>query len=130
RAREVRQAAMRPSPQLAKRPCPVASSANDRIPTIERTFGLFSCDPRENASLFMVAAGSLFNAASLKVNHAHDHCPVRVEGQILESPSAIECAQLIVDRVRDNAEAADLAGGSERRPKSEELGASGHDPFL
>ena len=67
----------------------------------------------------------MFNAASLKVNHAHDHCPVRVEGQILESPSAIECAQLIVDRVHDNTEAADRAGGSKCGPKSEEKERAG-----
>jgi hypothetical protein len=62
----------------------------------------------------------LFDAASLKINHTRDHCPMRVEGQIPKAPSAIECAHLVVDWVRDDAEAADLARGSERRPESEQ----------
>ena len=73
-------------------------------------------DRKRNA----VATGSLFDAASLEVNHTRDHCPMRVEGQVLESPSPMECAHLIVDWVRNNAEAADLAGGSERRPEREQ----------
>jgi hypothetical protein len=54
-------------------------------------------------------------AASLEINHAHDHGAVRVEGQTLEPASAIERAHKIVERVCDNAEAADVSGGSERR---------------
>jgi|APFre7841882630_1041343.scaffolds.fasta_scaffold16085_2 hypothetical protein len=67
-----------------------------------------------------ISAVSLFNAALLEVNHAHDHRAVWVEGQIAESPSSIECAHMIVDRMRDNAKAADFSRGSERRAKSEE----------
>jgi len=60
-----------------------------------------------------VVAGLLPYAASLQINHAHDHCAVRVGGQILEPTSAIERAHRIVERVCDSAEAADLSGGSE-----------------
>lgn len=68
----------------------------------------------------MIVAGLLLYAASLEINHAHDHCAVRVEGQFLEPPSAVECAHRIVERVCDNADAADLSGGSERRAKCEQ----------
>ena len=50
----------------------------------------------------------MFDAASLEINHELDHCAVRVEGQILKPPSAMDCAHGIVERVCDNAEAADL----------------------
>src|SRR5438445_4357795 len=113
-------AVMCASQQLTTTAPQVAGSANDRTAPIDRTFGFFSCDPRENAGLFAVATGSLFDAASLEVNHTRDHCPMRVEGQVLESPSPMECAHLIVDWVRNNAEAPDLAGGSERRPEREQ----------
>ena len=73
----------------------------------------------------MVVAGLLLYAASLEINHAHDHCAVRVEGQILEPPSATECAHRIVDRVCDNAEAADLSGSSERCAKREQKERTG-----
>src|SRR5438105_2224862 len=49
---------------------------------------------RGRMRLFAVATGSLFDAASLEVNHMRDHCPTRVEGKVLESPSPIECAHL------------------------------------
>ena len=58
--------------------------------------------------------------ASLKVNHAHDHCAASIKGQILKSPAAIKRPRLIVDRMRDDAEASDLAGGSQRRAQREE----------
>jgi hypothetical protein len=38
----------------------------------------------------------------------------------VESPTGIECAHLIIDRMRDNAKAFDLLGGSERRAQSEQ----------
>ena len=63
--------------------------------------------------------------ASLEVDHAHDHCAMRLERQILESPSAIECAHGIVDRVCDNAEAADFSGSSERGAQCEEKERTG-----
>jgi len=69
---------------------------------------------------FTIAPLLLVNAVSLKVDHPHDHGAARVEGQILESPAAIKCPCPIVDRMRDDAEASDLAGGSQRRAKREE----------
>jgi hypothetical protein len=92
---------------------------------IERTSELFSCDPRNTAGFFVVAAGLLLHAASLEINHAHDHCAVRVEGQILDPPSTIARAHRIVERVCDNAEAADLSGGSERRAQREQKERTG-----
>ena len=47
----------------------------------------------------MVVAGLLLYAASLEINHAHDHCAVRVEGQTLEPPSAIERALALAERL-------------------------------
>jgi hypothetical protein len=67
----------------------------------------------------------LLYAASLEINHAHDHCAVRVEGQTLEPASAIERAHRIVERVCDDAEAADVSGGSERRAQRKQKERTG-----
>ena len=69
-------------------------------------------------------------AASLEVNHACDHRAVWVEWQILEPPSAMECAHGIVDRMRHNAEAADLPGGSKRRAERKQKQRTGMIHFL
>ena len=58
----------------------------------------------------------LTNTAFLKVDHAHDHSATGVERQILEAPAAIEGANLVVDRVCDDAEAADFPRCSQCRP--------------
>jgi hypothetical protein len=92
---------------------------------LKEPLGLFFREPRESAGLFSVVADSLLYPASLEVDHAHDHCAVRLEGQILKSPSAIECAHGIVDRVCDNTEAADLSGSPERRAQREEKERTG-----
>jgi hypothetical protein len=103
----------------------VLRTTREAAGSIERTFGLFSREPLESAGLFSVVAGSLLYSASLDVDHPHDHCAVRLEGQILKSPSATERAHGIVDRVCDNIEAADLSGSSERRALREEKERTG-----
>src|SRR5262249_14346211 len=60
------------------------------------------------------------DAARFKVDHAHDHRAPRIERQILESPLAVECAHVVVDRMGDNAEAAHVARSFERRAEGEE----------
>jgi hypothetical protein len=61
----------------------------------------------------------LTNTAFLKVDHAHDHSAPRVERQILKAPAAIEGANLVVDRVCDDTEAADFPRCSQCRPQGE-----------
>lgn len=48
-------------------------------------------------------------AASFKVDHAHDHGAPGIKRQIDKTPPGVEGADVVVDRMGDDAEAADLA---------------------
>ncbi len=44
---------------------------------------------------------------SPQLHHANDHRAARVEGQVLKTPARIEAAQIVVERMRYHAHAAD-----------------------
>src|SRR4051812_29338065 len=62
----------------------------------------------------------LSEPASLKIGHADDHRALRIEGEVLKSPTPIESPDRIVDRVRNHAEAPDVARRPQRRGQREE----------
>src|SRR6185437_16812393 len=57
---------------------------------------------------------SPIQAAAFQVDHADDHRPGRIEGQILKAPALVEAAGVVVERMCKDTKAADIA----RRPKS------------
>src|SRR5262249_18423929 len=68
---------------------------------------------------------SSIQAAALQINHADDHGASWVERQILETPSRIEAARGVVERVREDAEAADILGGPESGAQGEQKQRTG-----
>jgi hypothetical protein len=64
--------------------------------------------------------GALCDTAFLKIDHAHDHGPLRIEWQVLEAPPRVEGPHTVVDRMCDDAEASDLAGSAQRRSQREQ----------
>src|SRR6266852_1904942 len=60
-----------------------------------------------------------FKALS-QIDHAHHHGAARVEGQVLKSPSRVEAAHAIIERMRNDAHAADDFGRAQRRLEGEQ----------
>src|SRR2546428_13673938 len=58
-------------------------------------------------------------ATLLKVNHAYDHRPSRIKGDILKAPSPVELANLLINRMREHAKAPDLARRTQCRRQRE-----------
>jgi hypothetical protein len=56
----------------------------------------------------------------LQIDHAHQHVAAWVEGQVLETPSGVEAANVVVERVGDDAHAADIPGSLQGRPEREQ----------
>ena len=57
------------------------------------------CDEKA-AGLFLCFHGFL------QIHHAHEHGAAWIKGQVLESPSRIEAAHAVIERVRDDTHAA------------------------
>jgi len=51
---------------------------------------------------------------SLQIDHTHEHGAPRIEGQVLKTPSSVKAAQAVIERVRDDADTADVCGGAQR----------------
>src|SRR5438045_455054 len=49
------------------------------------------------------------HATFLQIDHAHDHRSLRIKWHVYKTPSLVEPANLVVDRMRQHAEASDLA---------------------
>src|SRR5216683_6605490 len=59
-------------------------------------------------------------AALFQIDHPHDHGPSWIEGDVFEAPASIEFANLLVDRMREHAEAPDLARCAQCRCQREQ----------
>src|SRR5271155_4738627 len=53
----------------------------------------------------------------MQVDHAHDHRAPRIEGKVLETPCRVEAAHTVIERMGDNARAADMFGCAQSRAK-------------
>jgi hypothetical protein len=76
------------------------------------------------------ARTSPIHAAALQIGHVNDHGSARVEGQIPKAPSGMEAARLIIERMRDDAEASDVMGNPESRTQGEQKQRTGVAPSL
>ena len=56
----------------------------------------------------------------LQIDHADEHGAARIERQVLESPTCVEPAHTVIERMRDDAHAADDFGGVQSRFEREQ----------
>lgn len=71
-------------------------------------------------SLHTFARHALAKAIVSQISDPDDHASFRIEWEILEIKATIEGSHGLVERVCENAEAADLAGEVDRCPKREQ----------
>lgn len=61
-----------------------------------------------------------------QIVHAHQHGAAWVERQVLKSPSHVEAADVLIERMSDDSHAADDFGRVQRRLKREQQQQKGH----
>jgi hypothetical protein len=67
-----------------------------------------------------IVAVDLAAKTPLQIHHAYQHGAAWVEGQVLKPPARVEAAHTVIERMRDDAHAANDLGGAERRLEREQ----------